>query len=430
MPNYKKRRVNKLQGVGKTFKKKKHNIARESEDIVMTPMGNKKKSEGKGKMRVVKGKKLEQRRKFRIFISSVSFVAVVCIVLNFVLPMGLFENVQNLISQIGAGGYPIELDSNQTLNTVSRGSYYYVLTDTRLNAFTNGGKKVFSVAHGYENPIIKTSKTRVMVFNQGATELMIYNLADHKTTLKTKKNIITAAISDSGVYAVATKADNYASAVTVYNKRGKVIYEWFSSADTVNNIAISPNGKKIAVSVFNAEAGKFTSKINVFDYKSANPVYSEKIENSLVYGIDSTLSSRFAVLSNQGVKLIKWSNYKASEYKNDYGLSMFRAGPGGYVAVFNRDSDRSDNRVVVFSAYGKVKGEFNIKGILSDIQISSNHIYCISDTDIYIYNRDGKILWRGKCDFGARNLAVTGSNVVGIISDSNIQKVKLEQVKK
>ena len=82
----------------------------------------------------------------------------------------------------------------------------------------------------------------------------------------TEEKIITAAIADNGNYAVATYSNSYASAVTVFSKRNKQIYEWYSAEDTVNNIALSSTGKKLAVSSFNSSSGLFKSKVNVINY--------------------------------------------------------------------------------------------------------------------------------------------------------------------
>ena len=203
------------------------------------------------------------------------------------MPVGITENLENLVSLIGNGSYPINLESSDTLNTVSRGMYYYVLTDTRLNAFTNGGKEIYSHSHGFESPVLKTSATRAMVFDQGGNEAYIYNLKEQKQSLKTDTEIINAAISDSGVYAVITRSESYASVVTVYSRGGKKIYTWYSSSDTVNNVAIAPNGKKIAITAFNAANGKFNSKICILNFNSANPINTVNIEGGPIMTLES-----------------------------------------------------------------------------------------------------------------------------------------------
>lgn len=432
MPDYKKKKVNRLKGAP-NLKKTRRAAPPRNDDIVMTSTPAKRRSVPQktekpvSNMRVVNGKKLERKRKLRISFSAVLAAAVVLLVLHLILPVGILENLQNLTALIGSGSYPAEIKSTEVLNAVSRGNYYYVLTDTRLNAYANGGKEIYSYSHGFENPVLKTSKTRALVFSQGGNEAYIYNLAELKSSVSTEKEIITANISDSGAYALVTRSDSYASVVSVYNKNDKLVYEWYSSEDTVNNVAISPNGKKIAVSAFNASSGDYSAKVCVFGFDSATPEYTESYSGSPVYGIDSRNSAGFSVITENSVQFIEWSDYKKTDYKNDYTLSLFRSGSGGSIAVFNRTSDKTDNRVAIFNSKGKLKSEFEFKGIIGDIEIHGGHIYCISDTFVYLLSENGEILRRAECGFGAVRISVTGTNLVAVITDNQIYRIKLEQ---
>jgi len=348
-------------------------------------------------------------------------------VLQLILPAGIIETVSNSLSLLGSGSYPIELESTETINAVSYGSYYYVLTNSYINAYNSSGKELFSHAHGFEKPIIKTSSSRAIVFNQGGNSALIFNQSGLKETITTEKEIITAAISDSGAYAFSTLSDKYTSAVTVYSKRNKVLYEWFSAENTINNVAIAPNGKKIAVSGFNSSIGKYKSIVSVLNYKSATPEYTENFEGSLIYNIDTSAQRGFTIVSANKILFVKWSNLKKQEYANDYNLSHYKAGKNGSVAVFNRESDKTDNKIEVYTKSGERKAEFSYKGIISDIQVFGNHIYCMSETDIYLLSDSGEVLRTASCGFGAVRMVVTGTNNVAVITDNEIEKIKLEQ---
>lgn len=431
MPDYRKKRRNGIFSSPAKVKKSRIQKDNINSNIVMSSSKRpKNKAESKGAMRVVKGKKLEQRRRNRIGLVVISLIAVLIAVLQLILPAGIIETASNGLALLGSGSYPIELESTETLDTVSRGLYYYVLTNEEVNAFSNSGKKLFSYYHGFENPIIKTSQTRAIVFSQGGTQALVFDLRGLITDVTTNKSIITAAISDSGRFAIASRSDKYTAEVKVYDKRAKTVYEWYSAEDTVNNIALSANGKKIAVSTFNSASGQYKATLNVLNFKSATPEYKESFENTLIYTINSTHRSAFTVVTSGSIKFIKWSNFKSKEYKNDYPTAFFRAGKGGYLAVFNRESDKTDNRIALFSKSGELKAELKYKGIISDIQVSSGHIYCINDTEINLLSNEGEILRNASCGFGVVKLSVTGTNSVAVITDNKIERIKLEQEQK
>ncbi len=427
MPDYRKRKHGGLFSAPARVKKSRIAQKKTEENIEMTPSNEKKAKNRPTQMKVVKGRKIENKRKLKVGAVAVSAILVVVIFLQLILPAGIIEGIKLTVAVMGRGSYPIELESTETINTISRGSYYFVLSNNNVYAFNNSGKRLFSYTHGYEKPVLKVSASRSMVFEQGGNEALIFDINGLKSTVQTEKTIVTGAVSDSGAYALVTVSDKYASAVSVYSKKDKIIYEWFSAEDTVNNVALNKNGKKLAVSTFNSNAGQYKSKIYVLNFKSATPEYTETLENSLIYTIDTAFANNFCVVSENGVKFIKWRKYEGTEYKNEYKTAFFRSSKNRYVVVFNRASDKTDNRIAVFSKKGKLTAEFQYKGTVSDIAVLGEYIYCMSDTEITMLNKKGEVLRKGSYGFGAIRLNVSSTDTVIVITDNKIEKFNLEQ---
>ncbi len=424
MPDYKKRKHSKLSSPNKI---RKSRIAQKtpSDDIKMSPL-SRKRSKASSDMKVVKGKKLENKRKFKICAVITALIICVILILQVVFPAGIIEAISTATALLGAGSYPIGLESNETVNVMSCGSYYYILSNTHIDAVSTSGKRLFSYNHGYENPVLKVSSWGALVFEQGGKEALLFNAKKLKGTVKTEKPILTGAVSDSGRYALVTLSDKYASSVSVYAKNGKIVYEWYSAKDTVNNVLLSSNGKRIAVSTFDSSGGQYHSAVSVLDFESATPLHIEKFQNALVYTLDGSFRNRFAVVTDNAIKLIRWRGFKSSEYKSDYNTAFFRTGKGRYITVFNRESDKTDSKITVFSKSGKQKAEFNYKGVVSDIAVYGNHIYCMSDTEIFLLNAEGKVMRKGVCGFGAVRFIPVSTNSVIVFTDNKIESIKLE----
>lgn len=426
MPNYKKKKHNRFFSAPKP-KKSKPEKPISNEEVEMTPAEKYRKTTVKQNMKVVKGRKIEQKRKIKIISIIVATIIVVYGIFEMILPMGVYEKVSHFFSTLGTGSYPINLDSTQTLNVINHGSHYYVLTNSKFYSVNSSGKILLSFDHGFEKPILKTSDTRALLFDQNSNMAYIFTVSELENTVELEKNIITANISDSGSYAFVLNSDKYASAVSVYNKKDKKVYEWFSAENTVNNIAISPDGDKIAVSAFNATSGKYKSTLSVLNFDSATPEYTQIFENTLVYDIDSRHSSCFAIVNEHSLEFIDWSDFEKKQYSNEYGISMLRATEDGYIAVFNRKNDKTDNCVAVFKKSGELEYQFDYKGIISDITMSDGHIYCMGETEIYLLSDKGKVLRKASCGFGAVRIFVASSDSVAVITDNKIEKINLAQ---
>ncbi len=423
MAEYKRKRRSSFKAAPK-MNKNRINRPKSEDNIKMSPALDYK---PKRNMKVVKGKKLEAKRKFKIFSSAVVLIAVAVLLCEVLLPAGIGETVSNMLATVGSGSYPITLESSNTVNAVYKGSYYYILTGSNIEAYSSGGKRIFSHSHGFENPILKTSETRALVFGQNSDEALIFTLSGLEKTVELKEKIKTAAIGDDGSFAFVTKEDSYAAKVGVYGKNGKLKYEWFSSKDLVNNVAIAASGKKIAVSTICSAVGSYNSKLLVLTVDSSKPELEKSYENTVIYGIDTSFRGGFSVITANRHDFVKWSNYKTIEYDNEYTTAMFRSATGGMAVVYNRENDKTDNRIAVFSKSGKLKQELKFKGIITDFSYKDGNIYALSDSKVYILSNDGKVMRSADYGFGAVKICPLGQNSAVVITDNSINKIKLEQ---
>jgi hypothetical protein len=433
MAEYKRKRRGALKPIPKMKGKpvKKEELIKEAEVIAKNQTDTPKKQqqrkqEQQKQMRVVQGKKLKLQQQFKTTAITISAVVLLVILLEILLPAGIFETIANGFTLIGKGGYPISLESSATNNVISKGSYYYLLTNNSIEGYSAAGKKTFSYAHGFEKPVLKTSNKRALVFEQGGKRALIFTIRGLDKTIEAEEKIKNGAIGDDGSYAFITSATGYTAQVCVYEENGEKVYTWLSAKELVNNVGVAPSGKKIAVSTVTSSVGTYNSKVLVFNFKSSSPEYEKSYEDTVVYAIDTAFNSGFSVLTANEYNFIRWSNFKISQYTNEYNTSMIRVGNNGVAVLYNRENDKTDNRIAIFSKNGKLKREIKFKGLINDFALKNNHIYCVSDTNAYILSNDGSFMRKGECGFGVVRVCPIGQNSMAIFTDNSIDKIKLE----
>ena len=418
MPDYKKKKV-------KRSGRAKGNATVKNNDLEMKP-SRREKNIPTANVKVVKGGKLERMRKMRITVAAVAFISVICILLNFLLPVGLYENYVNLVASIGNGSYPVSVYGSDIYDIAAGNSHYFMLTDSRISAYNNSGKEIISVSHGYANPYLTVSETRALVFDQGGTELCVYNLKNETNNLALDDKIITADISRSGTFAVVTKSESYASTVTVYDKNSKVVYTWNSALDIVSSITVSPSGKNIAVGTVSVENGQYKSKILILDFESANAKFTTDLGNDVPVLLDSN-SSGISVVTENAYNFIRWNNNERNEIKSEYTIDKFRKSGNRMLLVLNHEGNKNENIIILLASNGKKICEFKYDGAIADIEPKGNHIYCLSDNKILLFGKDGEILREGKSGYGAIRLKVLTSNTVAVASNTAIEKITVEK---
>lgn len=430
MPKYKKKKHNRILSAPKKRAKQPVKVKQQYDEIEMNHYGAKKtKEKPTAPLKVVKGKKGLRALKLKFYAVALVVVFVVVMLFQIILPAGLFQTVSNMTAVIGTGSYPISATGSQVLSVVPMGNYYLHLTDTHLSAYSSAGKILFSEAHGYEKPILCASKGKSLLYNQGGKQFSIYSLNGLQKNEETKNEIICGGMSDSGSFALATHSDSYTSQVTVFNKRYKQIYEWYSAEETINNVAIASSGKKIAVSTFNSASGTFNSKINIINFKSATPEHTLTYNNQIIYGIKNSNKSNFSVIKSNGVDTVKWFNSKINEYSEDYNISYFRTNTSVNIGVFSRENDKSDNKIVIFSKSGKVKKTVNYNGVINDIQVRGSNIYCINDSSVNVLDFKGNVKFSADYGFGGKGISVLSANVVAVVTSNEILRIKLGERK-
>ncbi len=423
MPDYRKKKFGKEKKPIKNTVKKERK--REKEIIFEDDLLN-----GSSKIKVIKGKKVERQRKFRIFLTTVAFLIAANIILSLILPVNLIENVKNLSAVIGSGSFPVELNGLSTIDTKQNTSVFYILSDTGLTAYNRSGKEVYHRLCGYENPVMSVSETRVLVYDQGGNELSISNLKEVTNTYKSDDPIICAAVGRNGSYAVVTSSSEYASTVTVFNRKSKRLYTWNSAKEIINNVCVSADGKKIGVSTITTVNGRFSSHLYVLSFESADPVYTLDLKEKTVISLKA--SGRNLVVGADGgyVSFINLKKNSTVTLEKELDLSYYRSYGRKNLFVFNLSSNKSQNTVVITDSNGNKKGEFQINETISDIQLFGSHIYCISDTKTFIYDLDGTLVRTGECGYGCKRLAVTGTYSVAVITDTSMDEFDISKKEK
>lgn len=421
MPDYKRKKVR------KSLKSKPRQITNSKQDIVMS---NSKRKKGnvlpENDIKIVRGAKLKRKRRINTLLAVTAIVITACIFLSLVLPVSLYENIVNTVAMFGHGSYPADISGTDVLNTVSNGSYYYVLSDTHISAYTNAGKAIFTEMHGFSNPMMSVSDARVLVFDQGGKNVYVYNLSGQIYSLETKNDIINANISRSGNFAVVTHSDNYTSSVNVYDKNCKSIYTWNSAKDIVNNVLVNPKGDKIAVSTLNAVAGQYDANVMVLNYESADALYTLKLDSSVALSLVNS-GKGFSVITSNKYHFIHWSKFTNSEFSVSGEINIYRKSKNGILLVSNRANDRSDNTVIFVSNSGEKTSEFKINSSITDIQHSKGRIYYISDTVVNILDKNGTLLRYGSCGYGSTKFSVISAHSLAVITDNQIIKTEIDK---
>ncbi len=422
MPDYKKKNI-------KKHRRSVKNVI--SEDISMKesePRRSKTKEKAvpspqKRKINVIRGNKIKIRnRRFASALGVIILILTIFIVSLFT-PTGIIESAVNISASIKFGSdYPVKLSGGSLSSAVSQGNHLFLISTANFECYNTNGKNIFSYQHGLESPILCVSDSRTLLYNQSGKEYSIYNLSKKLTSNTTENEILCATISRNGTYALATNSDSYTSQVAVFNKNNEKIYEWFCADYIINDVVLSSNGKKLAVSGVSAVGGSFVSKVFILEYNSATPK-SEFTYNELILGLNQSGSKGFSCITQNSVDFFTWRKSKTSTISGENNVSLIRNYGSNTLIVFERPGNKNENVITVFDSTGKEKNTFTFNNTVDYIEYKGAYIYILSENNVYLYSLSGKFEGKTSCEFGTKYISAISHKEVASVIDSGIKKI-------
>jgi hypothetical protein len=236
------------------------------------------------------------------------------------------------------------------------------------------------------------------LFDRDRYTVKTFKYSTELSTIEFKNPIISADIGRNGTYAVVTTADSYLGTVYVYNKKNDLVFSWNSANSYITDVAVANNGRSIAVSLFNAKDGAYSSTINVFDIMSATP--------KQVYHIDGLISALKSVNRNYFIAhgldkavAVPWKDDNLLQLNlNGVVRHTDVANNGISALVYGREYNETDNNVIIFDKNGAKQAEFPFNAKCNDICVLKESVLILSNEKVYSVDFAGHIKSEITCE--------------------------------
>ena len=243
--------------------------------------------------RIMRRRKARKRALARL-VALVLFVALLVVVWqnwDVLSPDRLMSEFEMLVGS-GTGEYPVDM-SGVTVRRLEKAEQYgVVLTDSHLIYLNHGGAEVARYACSYATPLVQTAGKYVLVAEQGGRRIQLTTRSAAVMTLEMERDIIAVALNEKGQIAVLTDGpQGYAVQIKVYNRKGEALYVRDRNV-VVTDLALSANGKQLAMLSPEAVDGTLNTRMEVFSLKTTDT------EATCSYVANDALLYRLAYLQN------------------------------------------------------------------------------------------------------------------------------------
>ncbi len=278
----------------------------------------------------------------------------------------------------------------------------------------------------------------VAIGNYNGRDIYILNEKEQLCKIATTMPIRNVTVSESGNSTVIIY-DTDVTYIDTYDSKGNLLYSGqahMTGSGYPAAIALSPNGKMLAVSYIYVDAGTIKTSIAFYNF---GPV-GDNYKDYLVGGHDYTdtivpqvgflsNSTAYAVADNRLMFYVgdEQPSPKAEylEYSDKEIRSVF-AGSGHLGVVLNSEKEDSKYRMDVYDSNGSLTGNFYFSLDYSDIFFEKTGFVIYNDSQCLIKTYDGKTKFAGSFESTVNVMLPTDKAYRYVLADDkSIQTIQL-----
>ena len=197
-------------------------------------------------------------------------------------PLSNLADVFISFSAKDGSSFPYLVDSESVVRMTSVGSGIEVLRSDKLDILTHQGAVLQSVPHTFTKPAIDVRQGRTLLYERGGKRYMMLSKTRTLLTGDAQKSILTAALDDSGRFAIATTGDGAKSLLTVYKASGEAFFRYKCVSEYITHIAFLNGG--VAVTVTGVQNAEPYSRLLILNLRKGEVVSDTNCaETSLFY---------------------------------------------------------------------------------------------------------------------------------------------------
>ncbi len=325
-------------------------------------------------------KLVTEKRKRRGF--AIRFILVLLVII-IALGSVLFALYRKDSEKNDAGSKGIRFDVYSDNKFVWINSGLAVASGAGTQLLSAKGDMLSSSSAMMQKPAITGGGDMAVAWSIGSKNFYTVSKSGAKT-VETGGAVTNISMNSEGLIAVAAEESGYKGAVSVYNKKLKPIYKWYSGEGYLIDAALSDTGEKMAALTMTGSG----SKVSTFTLNSTEQKGSYSSEDEVFFDIEYISPSRICLLSEKSAVFLNdkaeaVSNYNFTNgFLKDYSLD----GSGFAVLAIGKYKTGEAAAIVTLSADGKVVGNINISGDVLSLSARGKYVAVLYNDRLVIYN--------------------------------------------
>ena len=334
------------------------------------------------------------------------------------------DNIRTAVAGLGSGeGYPYRMNGIEISDASVTNSDLILVYDDTVRVLDSTAKELSNLSHSYDHPVLSCNSGRALIYDVGDKMFRVQS----KTRVLYEKEldymILTGAMGKDGSVAIASRAKDAQSMLTVYNAKAEEVFVWKCAKENIISCDISDNGKQFAVTVLGVENGSVYSKVYIFNKKDTEPKASFEYPDSAISSVQFLSNETVFVFGNNICQVIKGEKVKESiDVSVNTPFKLYISDNNTAVLVLSKYSSTTQKIIKVYDKSGSELFTQEIDGLIKSVSTDGKYISILTDDNVQVYNRRGKNVGSTTVNSDAEKVMITGRNTY-VYSADKIDKL-------
>lgn len=360
--------------------------------------------------------KVQKKRHFPVLAAVLICGAVVCVIL-------LVRFGTSGSRESDAAGFPISVNGLSVKQIGLMGGQIAVAEDASFQLYNSSGSHRYTIDLNYSAPVFITEGNRALIYDRGGNRMKICNRGGEIGSREVDGQILTCGLG-GGHSAVATLSDSATSILTVYDSNLlKEVFVW-KTASYITRLALSPNGRYVAVAVVNNDSGDIYSEVSVFDTKSTEPLFTNRYAGETILDLRFQNSSDILVVTDRSISGISGRDQLAFRTEFEYGsLSEVACTDNGNTALLLSKVSDGKDYVILYDKEGHLIQEFPIDSNARGLALSNSTVFVLYEDKLQRFSSSGKNITPEELEVQSNSIQVLAKGKTAyVLTSEEIQK--------
>ena len=324
-------------------------------------------------------------------------------------------NVQSGETENESENLLMQVDSGEINNIFTLGRNAALVTSNSLISVKQSGKISDITKVGYANPVVKTAGDKYMVFERSTGKFAIMNKRGILYQSQLDERIINCDIASNGNYAIISEKTLSVSLVTLYSNKNRVLFQWECSDEYLTDIALSSNGKSLALAglfVKNSESG---SKVMYFKSNSTGVEKTFEFDESVIYKVKFLRGNNIGLVTDKEYVTVNIDKDEIKTASFDYDtVDGYQFNENMNTAILKTQfGSLNEHSVVVFDRNCNQIFETGVEGEVIDFKLDKNQLYVLTSGGVMIYQlSSGDLIKTVETPAGIKKISVFSKCII------------------